>query len=595
MGNGKSVDSINQMFKDAQTGPLGKNPRFAREVKEVQFYYEFFEGFDVLDMNQDYGQTWKSPKDMDYEPTKEIRNYTKKLISKQARFMTGTPPELIIKAVAKGQEESAEKKRLLLDEVLQRANFWSKMSKALVDSTIGKRVLMMVIANEGEPINVRFYPMPQFDYVSDPNNSNKLLSVDIVYQDERTLGKDVGEQLWHHYSYEMKSSADVSAIATATEETDKKANECWLTYRMTNGNDQQLYVKQAEQGEQPDATKFTTELAKAKVVTTQNSNNEEIDIPMIVRESTPTGFSQIPAYVIKNESLTGDIYGTSDLKDLVPIANNYNRTMSDLRDALKFKMFEQPVITDGDSKSIAGIRIAPNALIDLKTDSKLTMGAGSSKQAQIGTLSSSFNFLGAAQYYLDDAKRAMYEIMDQPLPEKIQEAPSGKAMKFLFYDLMSRCDRKWIEWDDAIVWLIELITEAIAEVPDMYQDLEDELLSSIGTETTESLRHIYPLPEDENEKKQIAINEVNAHVKSIRTYIREYSEEENEQSELDMILEELGLIDEATGGGFNNLVNSTAEGNSDQTTGGGTNEFTKDEEAVATNKETGAAGTKPEE
>lgn len=581
LGTTKSIDNINQMFQDAYSGPLSKDTRFAQELKEVQKYYEFYDGFDIMEMDKDYGQTWKTPNDMDYKPTKDIRNYTKKLIDKQARFMSGSPAQLVISAVNKGEEERAEKKRVLIDEILQRAKFWSKMSKALIDSTIGKRVLMMVIANEGEPINIRFYPMPQFNYVMDPDNNNELLSVDIVYQDERTIGKDSSEQLWHHYSYEMKTSAEESAIATATEETTTEP-ECWLTYKMTDGADKQLYVARTETEEDP--TRFATSINEAKVVVVKNSNGEEVEVPMIIKESAPTGLSRIPAYVIRNESLTGDIYGHSDLKDLVPIADNYNRTISDLRDALKFRMFEQPVIIDGDSKSVSKLKIAPNALIDLKTDPKLSMG-NSSRQAAIQSLSSSFNFMTAAQYYLDDTKRAMYELMDQPLPEKVQEAPSGKAMKFLFYDLMSRCNRKWIEWDDAIVWLISMATEVLGKVPNMYDDMEPDILNSINVETTEYVKPVYPLPEDENEERQTAINEVAANVRSIRSYIKTYSEAENEQSEFENILEELGLLDEVQGGGFRNLANATAN----EEPGGGTEDETNEEDEESNEEE----GTPP--
>lgn len=579
----KAVDNISQMFKDAYGGPLAKDGRFARELQEVQKYYEFYSAFDAMDLNKDYGQTWKTPQGMDYEPTKEIRNYAKKLIDKQARFMTGTPAELVIKAVGKGDESRAEEKRLLLDEILQRANFWSKMSKALIDSTIGKRVLMMVIANEGEPIDIRFYPMPQFNYIMDPNNSNQLLSVNIVYQDERTIGKDSGAQLWHHYSYEMRINSQQSAIETATEQTDSES-ECWLTYKLTDGNDNQVYVGKEE-------NTFTTNLKEANVATVLDNDGNEMDVPLIIKESTPTGLSKIPAYVIKNESLTGDIYGNSDLKDLMPTANNYNRTISDLRDALKFKMFEQPVIVDGDSKSISALKIAPNALIDLKTDAKLSMGGGG-KQASVTTLASSFNFIPAAEYYLDNAKRTMYEIMDQPLPEKIQEAPSGKAMKFLFYDLMSRCDRKWIEWDDAIVWLISMITEVLNSVSGMYPDLSDELINSINTVTTESVKHIYPLPEDENEKRQVGINEVTANVRSIKSYIKDFTDVENEESEFDIILDELAKLDEVQGGGFNNLVETTARG---ENTGGEVNEQEEDTQTnVETQQEAGTQGQQGE-
>ena len=546
----KSVSHTDEVLSQAFDSPLAQNVKFKKELEEVQLYYEHFDGFDVTDMNSDYGQTWKIDEDkLDYKPTREIRNLIRQLVKKQSRFMMSQEPELVFNAVVEGREKQAEQKRILFDSILRQANFWPKAASALTDATVGKRVLMTVLGNEGESVDVRFYPMPQFSYTVDPKDSSKLLVVDIVYQDERTRGMDKEAQLWHHYRYEMKAGDSESGITSALED---KEEECWLTYVLTDGESNQIYI--TEDGG------TTIKESSAKLVDIEDNLGNKIQVPLAVMESAPTGLSQIPARVILNEPLTNDVYGNSDVKDLITIADNMNRTISDLRDALRFRMFEQPVIIDGSTKSLQGMKIAPNAVIDLKTDTSTSIGAGGgSKQASVTSISSNFNFLPAVQYYLDEAKRSMYELMDQPLPEKVQSAPSGIAMQFLFYDLMSRCDSKWVEWDSAIEWLVSMIEEILEKVSVAIEPLPEDLKSSWQEITTLTINHNYPLPADEQAKRQTAMQEVQTSVRSHQSYIEEFSRNENAEDEWSRILEEAAQLEELSSGAMLQLAENESQ------------------------------------
>ena len=545
----KAVSHTDEILSQAFDSPLAQNVKFKKELEEVQKYYEFFDGFDITDMNSDYGQTWKIDEDkLDYVPTREIRNHVRQLIKKQSRFMMSQEPELIFNPVAEGREKQAEQKRILFDSILRQSKFWTKATNALTDATVGKRVLMTVLGNEGEPVDVRFYPMPQFSYTVDPKDSSKLLVVDIVYQDERTRGMDKEAQLWHHYRYEMKAGAKESGITSALEDVEE---ECWLTYVLTDGESNQIYI--TEDGE------TTIKETSAKLVDIEDNLGNTIQVPLAVKESAPTGLSQIPARVILNEPLTNDVYGNSDVKDLITIADNMNRTISDLRDALRFRMFEQPVIIDGSTKSLQGMKIAPNAVVDLKTDTSASIGAGGGRQAAVTSISSSFNFLPSVQYYLDEAKRSMYELMDQPLPEKVQSAPSGVAMQFLFYDLMSRCDGKWVEWDSAIEWLVSMVEEILEKVRVNIEPLPDNLKSAAQEITTLTINHSYPLPSDEQAKRQIAMQEVQTNVRSHQSYIEEFSRNENAEEEWSRILEEAAQLEELSAGAMLQLAENESQ------------------------------------
>lgn len=534
----KAISHTDELVSQSFDSPLAQNQKFKKELQEVEKYYQYFDGFDVTDLNADYGQTWKIKEDsLDYKPTREIRNYIRSLIKKQARFMMGTEPELIFSPIVDKEDDKAENKRILFDHILGHAKFWSKCKRALVDATVGKRVLLSVIANPGEPVDVQFYSMPQFSYIVDPKDPSRLLSVDIVYQDERTKGMSTEKQLWHHYRYEMKSGSSNSGITTALEDVEE---QCWFTYTLTDGTSNQIYM--TEDGQ------TTIKEKDAKLIEIEDNLGNKVQVPLKVQESAPTGLSQIPCKVILNEPLTNDVYGTSDVKDLITIADNTNRTISDMRDSLRFKMFEQPVIIDGSSKSIQGMKIAPNALVDIKSDPTSSIGGAGGRQAQVTTISGNFNFLPTAQYYLDGAKKAMYELMDQPLPEKVQDAPSGIAMQYLFYDLMSKCDDKWAEWDDAIEWLIELLEEILSKVGVDLGVLPQDIQSSYQTLTTLTIDHRYPLPSDELSAKQTALTEVQTNVRSHQSYIEEFSKKEKADKEWERVLQELAQLDEISAG-----------------------------------------------
>ena len=173
---------------------------------------------------------------------------------------------------------------------------------------MGKRVLMLLVANESEQIDIQFYSMPQFTYTVDPKNPSRLLAVDIVYQDERTKGMQTEAQLWHHYRYEMKSSASESGVAQALEDVEE---ECWLTYALTDGEANQIYM--TEDGS------TTIKASLAKLVEIEDNLGNKVEVPLKVLETAPTGLSQIPCRVILNEPLTNDIYGSSDVKELITI------------------------------------------------------------------------------------------------------------------------------------------------------------------------------------------------------------------------------------------------------------------------------------
>ena len=504
------MDIYNQIDKSL-LGLYSNDRRFIEELREVKQYYEFYEGrvwTPEDDFNDDRGQLWRV-KERDYKPTREIRNITKKLMKKQKRFMTAVQPDIVLSSVDDTDKDRIEDKRILLDRILDDGKFWNKFSKAFLDCTIGKRVLLVMSIDEEDeccPIKFRFYTMPEFTYEYDPNDSDKLLKVQIAYQDKDTVGKIQQEQRWHKWIYEMREDG-----------------YCWCTYEIVDGTNTIAFVE----------------------VPVSPQINEEVDAEKTqveLHEEWNTMLTQLPCKVIFNDGLTGDIRGASDVKDLMDMATDYNKTVSDYRDALRFKMFEQPVFIDADSTSLQNIKIAPNAIIDLKSDPTLGDGSSSSSIAKAQMLSSTFNFQAAADAYLERLKKDMYECMDQPLPESLVNVASGKALRMLNDDLISRCEEKWQEWDEAILWLLDLIETVVVE-GGYYKDLPN--IECMSLETTCVLNHNYPIPDDEVETKEIAIKEVEAQVRSHQSYIREFGSQNEADKEFEEILEEVDMINQS--------------------------------------------------
>lgn len=553
--------NIAEKFNANQFGIHSTNLGFVQECQTVRKYYEFYDGKSDREMapgDEPYGQEWKLPEGLDYTPTREIRNLTKKLIDKQARFMFSVPPSLsckpknVVQPEMTGDETidqanrdavkkivaDAEDKRQLIDDIFTKGDFWKQTLTAFKDCTIGKRVLLTVQANPGEEIRFRYFTMPEFQYQLDPKDITKLKQVCIVYQDERTRGMLAVKQIWYKWTYEMR--------VPTTQQTDEEGNiievpvegaeaTCWYKKETVDGNNT-LITEPVELENLDNTTDYLTGERPKEMAYPDNIDWIDTRLP------------QIPARIILNGGLTGDIWGTSDVKELMDMATQYNKVNSDFRDALRFKMFEQPVFVDADSQSIRDAKIAPNAVIDLKTDPALDNGEGTSRAAQAFMLSSSFNFVAAADSYLDRLKKDMYEHMDQPLPEEIKNVPSAKAMRFMFQDLVGRCEEKWATgWDSAITWAIDFICEAI-RMFNLYPEQRGTMLAN--TPTTDVLTHNYPIPEDEQEKKTIAIQEVEAKVKSHKTYIREFGDVEDEDIEWQEIMDEDGKMNESVNAGF---------------------------------------------
>lgn len=467
-------------------GPYVNSQELLEERNEIIGYYNFYQGEakGALAVQNKYtkGQSWSVNEDLDYKPSQDIRNFTKKLINRQSRFMFGKTPDIIIKAIDQNDKKLADQKRQLIDKIFEDNQFWSDTKKADIDKTVGKRVLLRVEANPGEDIKIFYHPSDEFTFKVDPSDYKKLTEVIIAYKDISTQNQTLENQKWYRYRYYIQN------------------NICYLDSGVYDGR------------------------------MTPINGEEEIGVN--------TGLDEVPCYVVINDALLGDTFGSSDVKELVDLQNVYNHTLSDARDTLKFNMFGQLVIKNADEITKESLKVAPNAVIDLHTDPSLDGKA----DCDVKRVEGQFMYSEPLKNFVDSTKSDMYELMDQPKPEDVKTVPSAKALKFTFYELIARCEDKWQAWEPAFKWLINFMFKCIDKF-DLYSELDGKMLSTIST--TIVIKHNYPIPEDEEDKKTVANEEVKNKTKSILEYIKEFSDVEDAEGEYERILKETAEMQQA--------------------------------------------------
>lgn len=566
-----SSSSLGDKVRIAESSILAKNETFKNELLEVTKWYQFYDGYDELSPDTAYGQVREMSEDLDYTPTREVRNLTKKLINKQARTMFGKIPTIrctttLLGDVSDEDSEAVELKSQNIDKMLREARFWSKTFKAFKDSTIAKRVLLLAVVNKQNKIDLKYYTMPEFDYTVNTVDNTKLDRVIIVQQDPSTVGKPAAEQLWNQHIYEMMPKAsstsktfDPSGELLGEGKLKDEVMTCIYTYRMTDGNDQEMYLLQSE----GTSTRVTRESAEVKSKEVTEAATGISDTVLInTTKSYDTGLSEIPAYVILNDGLTGDIQGNSDIKDLKLMQDNYNKTNSDFQDSLRFGMFEQPYFIDVTSDSIRDVKIAPNGYVDLKTEANALSLDNRVNQAKVGLLNRAFSFAPAVATYLSDLKKDMYEVMDQPTPEKLQDVPSAKAIKLLYFDLQARCDDKWKSWESAISWAINFATDYLGTLKS-HAVYEPDFLASCRTSTLIDITPNYNIPEDEETERKIGLLEVENNVRSHKSYMRKHKTTESPAREWSEVVNEFTELEKVTMGFSEQLNLDDDEGGTD--------------------------------
>lgn len=449
------------------------------ELGEIINYYKIYEEgaeFNSEGTNGDYEAS-----DLRY---KLIRN----LINKEARFLFSKTPDFLIK-VDKSNAEGAQKESLdeqesqiqsLVDKVLKDNHMSSILLKAAKDCFIGKRVACVVNFNPEKGIQVSFIPSLEFVYDVDPENNTKVTKFVAFY----TIKDDKIKS--NQRIYKKKYWLD---------------NEfCYFNESIYDGNG------------------------------------------VLVEEQTPdtkTELNFIPAVIVINDGLTGDLLGESEVNQLIDFESYYSKLANADIDAERKGMNPTRYTIDMSPESTMDLSAAAGSFWDLTSDPTKEGSPG-----QVGILESSMSYSSVLAATLDRTKTSMYEQVDVPdiTSDKLQGiVTSGKTIKALYYPLIVRCDEKMLAWRPALESIVEFIISGARAYPDimhMYVDDLPEIEYEINVDNQ------YPLPEDEAEEKGVDMAEVGNQVMSRKSYIKKWRglTDSEADAEIQQIAQENALL-----------------------------------------------------
>lgn len=391
----------------------------------------------------------------DYTQTEKRTNLIKKLIKEESRFLFGKTPELYVQSKndTDADKDKAGEINLYLNKILKDNLFSEKLVKGARDCFIGKRAAIKLYANQDtKEIRIMFLPSLEFIYESDEENPNELKKIIFFYQTNKEVEKDK-QRIWKQ-KYEMIDG------------------RCILNEGIYNGNG--ILIEPI---------------------------NVDIDLQL----------SGIPCYVIINDGLSGDPFGESDVKELLDNQIQYNRLSSEDVDTLRKGMDRIIYGIDIDPEASEKFKLKPGAFWDVPTDP-----TAEGKQATLDTIPTDFNYGDKIENSLKRIKSDMYEMLNIPMlsnDELKGMMTSGKTMKALYWQLITRCEEKMMAWRPALEWLIR----AILEITEVYQI---EKLPQL--DYTVTVENNYPLQEDEDEEKTLDLQQVNAQAMSRKTFIKKW-------------------------------------------------------------------------
>lgn len=434
----------------------------------------------------------------DYTPSQTRYKKIKTLIDKEARFMFSVAPDININLDDTNESESVKNDNdtlnSFLSTVLEKNHFGKKLVKAGKDCFIGKRVAAILNFNNETGIELSFVKPLEFFY--EMEGEDTLTKIIVFY-----------------------------TLVESTSNTDRRIKK--KVYYMKNGV---CYV-------------------------TEKIYNGSGTLLETIMEDSPTKFTYIPAVVIFNDGLTGDIKGESEIFVEVGYEKVYSKLANADIDAQRKGMNATRYIIDGSVESTKNLSTAPGALWDIQSD----QNGAEEKTASVGILEPSMAYSDSLKTTLDRLDNTMYSQLDIPniSSEQLQGViTSGKTLKALYWGLMVRCDEKMLTWAPALQYLSKCIIEGAKLYPEAAKFYSNDPIPDIEYEV--SVDNNYPLMDDEIEEKSSDIAEVNAQTMSRKSYMKKWRglTDTEADKELQQILKEKQMLEDSY---MNSLFNTDTQ------------------------------------
>jgi len=257
----------------------------------------------------------------------------------------------------------------------------------------------------------------------------------------------------------------------------------------------------------------------------------------IIIEYQPLGINGkwlnfLPVYIISNLAQLGEIWGPSELRDLIPIIDEINKKYSDLSDSLKFDMFAITVFinakipkgADGKPK----LKGKAGAAWDI-TGISLTDNV----RPEVFKLATTFAYIEPLKYHIESLVSAIFKFSEciDISPQTIESLPalSGIALKLLFTAIISKTNRKNTVWKTKLaeIYMGTLKIKQIYEGYDIPEDLNIEIITHI------------PMPANELEEIQVITQKIADGLISITTAMNEIGIEDPEVEIAKILAEKL--------------------------------------------------------
>lgn len=367
-----------------------------------------------------------------------------------------------------------EEQEQFFQDILRKNRFHEKLLKALKDLLIGGNMALRIFADRDTGVRLLFSPAQEFIVTYGIEDIDRI---------ERAI-----------FFYWMKDSQDKREQRIKRQVWELQDGECVLDERTFNGYGEVISVEY------------------------DNFHN---------------GLDFIPVIVFQNGGLTGETEGSSDVERLWSNQNAYNHLTSDDIDALKSQMFGQDVFTDASEDTLESIRIAPGAVIDLKTD---TEAQSNGKQANVERLEGGFSYSERYDSALDEIKDSLFSLMDIPntsLAELKGMMASGKSMKAVYWDLISVSDELFSMWESGLYKMVDMVFKMIY-LYGCYGGIK------FPPDYDLVIEKYYPIPEDNLLERKTDLEEVINGVRSKRSYLKKWSSSEDIEEELKEIAKDMG-------------------------------------------------------
>lgn len=420
----------------------------------------------------------------DWMPATWHAKEIKTLIDKEARFMFSVPPDIRLKDKTNNStEQRLLPNEVLLNRVLEDNKFNGKLVRAAKDYLIGKRIAIAVNFNESTGVTLSFIPSLEFVYETDERDVDRITKFIQFYT------VVTNEQKEQQRIYKKKWYLDQNG-------------RCHVVEEIYDGN--------------------------ARLI-------EEL-FP-----DTVTEFDYIPVNVIINDGLVNDPFGVSEVEALQGTEEWYSKLANKDIDSLRKGTDQITWAMDIDPRTTENLSRAPGAFWDLQTDP-----AQEGRTGSVGVLDNPMSYSPALDTTLKRLKTSMYSSLD--VPDTSNEAlqgivTSGKTMQAVYWGLMTRCNEKMLDWIPAFKSMVYTIIEGCKKYPNVYAHYDGEPLVEDYEVVVENN---YPILQDDLEEKSSDVLEVNAKVRSRKSYMKKWMglTEQEVEEELKQIQLEASMLEQ---------------------------------------------------